>query len=111
MANTDNNKRRVGAGATEEAARECFVKAQSIMTWQNHWEAKGRRRDFDNLCGRLSGHARKCGAILVDDRAAALFEDLFNFVEQLERRQACIDNFRNHFLAFALRDLGHFELK
>ena len=48
--------------------------------WEAHWELKERKREFDKDMGRLTTAARKVGALLNDDDAQDLGQQLDNLI-------------------------------
>ena len=104
-------KRRCAAEHVIDSATELFKSAQERWSWPAQWENKNRKRDFEGYCTRLTTSARKCAAVLADEAATSLSENIFNFVEKVEARQVLFDAVRHNFVKVAQRGLEKAELK
>jgi len=66
-------------------------------TFERHWDANTRKREFDTTIARLQRLGRKAGTFLIDDAATQLSAECFDLSEKLESRQALFERVRNDF--------------
>ena len=99
-------KRKSGANSIIEAASVLYNNTNKMLTWEKHWEATFRAREFDSLVKKLTKLARQCGGILSDRRAVDLSSNLFKLATTLEDRQKFIVACRTAFSELVTADLS-----
>lgn len=112
VAGSDKKKQRKSSSEhTKQAGSDLLHKTFAQFAWQDHWESKMRKRDFESLMGKLWSSGRKCGALISDLEAADLSQQLFDLAEALETRQEIFDRLRSSFIEFVLSTLTEKEHK
>jgi len=89
-----------------ETAVTLLKKTEFDMAWEKHWDGKCRKREFESLTGRLTGHGRRCGAILGNERAADLSQQCYDMVQVLDNRQRCFEKIRLNFTDSVMTELS-----
>lgn len=102
----ESKKRRTSSDIAIDAAQTLMLKVVKTMTFEQHWNQKGRRREFDALIGRLAACGRRCGNFLADETAAETSQRCFNLSDNLEARQEMFESIRDDFAHFALQPMN-----
>ena len=106
-------KRKKSAAEVQIEQAADIMEAALAKTFSDSWDSRGKNKENNAFLDRLGAHGRKMAALLSDEAAATMSEQLFARADFLKSRGDVIDNLHRNFFTFALEQFsqGSAQLK
>ena len=109
---TSSAKKKKSRSAQEliiESANEKLDMLEDAWSWEGHWSAKKRKRDFDTFVSGCHSLARKLGGYLPDTTCIDLSAKLFSVTASLEAREQFFERLRTQLVEVVTCDASDGE--